>query len=52
LILGTGGAAAAVEYVLQILSIAYTFVSRIANEEKGILSYAEITESIIEKTRL
>ena len=45
LILGTGGAAAAVEYVLQKLNISYKFVSRIKQENNFI--YNELSEVVI-----
>jgi shikimate dehydrogenase len=53
LILGTGGAAAAVEWVLQKLNISYQFVSRQTNlkksddEMEATLSYHQLTASII-----
>lgn len=58
LILGTGGAAAAVEWVMQNLNIQYQFVSRNAihhNEEANqanLISYEQLTDSIIEKHTL
>lgn len=45
LILGTGGASKAVEYVLKKLNIHYKYVSRIANND--IISYQDINEEII-----
>jgi len=45
LILGTGGAAAAVEYVLQKLAIDYTFVSR--TKQADTLTYAELNEAVM-----
>lgn len=45
LILGTGGAAAAVEWVLKKLGISYQFVSR--TESKGVLTYGSLDASII-----
>jgi shikimate dehydrogenase len=45
LIFGTGGAAAAVEWVLQKLGIAYQLVSRTASE--GCITYASLTHDII-----
>ncbi len=50
LILGTGGAAAAVEYVLQNLGIEYHFVSR--NPAPGQFSYAELNEAIMHQNKL
>ena len=49
LILGSGGAAAAVEFVLRKLNIPYCFVSRVGNEEKGVFSYEELTKEILEE---
>ena len=46
LIFGTGGAAAAVEWVLQNLGIAYQLVSRTASE--GCITYASLTPDVIE----
>jgi len=45
LIFGTGGAAAAVEWVLQKLGIAYQLVSRTASE--GCITYASLTHDIV-----
>lgn len=47
LILGTGGAASAVSYVLKKLNIEHKFVSR--NKEKKALNYSELNEEIIKK---
>lgn len=47
LILGTGGAAAAVEFVLQKLKIPYHFVSRKKDREDNILVYEELNETVI-----
>jgi shikimate dehydrogenase len=47
LILGKGGAAAAVEFVLRKLGIDYTFVSRIGNAASGILSYEDLSPEIL-----
>lgn len=49
LILGTGGAAAAVEYTLQKLGIEYSFVSRSSNTEENILGYADLDEGIMQR---
>ena len=46
LILGTGGAAAAVEWVLTKLNIHYQFVSRTA--KPGVINYSDISPSIME----
>ncbi len=50
LILGSGGAAMAVEYVLGRLGIEYKIVSRRGGE--GRLSYEEVTKEVIESSRL
>lgn len=50
LILGTGGAADAVEYVLQTLNIPYQLVSR--TEKEDILSYERLTEDLINESLL
>jgi len=47
LILGTGGAAAAVEYTLQKLQIDYSFVSRTANKEQNILGYGDLNADVM-----
>jgi len=49
LILGTGGAAAAVEFVLGKLQIPYSFVSRAANPGKNMLGYDDITAEILQQ---
>lgn len=49
LILGSGGAAAAVEFVLRKLNIDYRFVSRNKSIETNNLTYAELTPEIIEE---
>ena len=46
LILGTGGAAKAVEWVLKILNIEPVYVSRTPNNS-GILSYTDLTKEVI-----
>ena len=50
LILGTGGAAKAVEYILNTLGITYQYVSRTPGPNR--LGYAQLTESIIHESRL
>jgi len=50
LILGTGGASKAVEYVLRKLDIAYMFVSR--NAGHGVLRYEEVTDDILRRHTL
>ncbi|MGI8893843.1 MAG: shikimate dehydrogenase family protein [Bacteroidia bacterium] len=50
LILGTGGAAGAVAYVLKKFNIDYKFVSR--NKEKKFLHYSDLTEETIRKNKL
>jgi len=58
LILGTGGAAAAVEWVMQNLKIQYQFVSRNAlphndnGSQTNLIGYDQLTESIIEQHTL
>jgi len=58
LILGTGGAAAAVEWVMQNLKIQYQFVSRNAlphndnASQTNLIGYDQLTESIIEQHTL
>lgn len=47
LILGTGGASSAVEFVLKQLNIAYYFVSRTKDESKNILGYADVNEALL-----
>ncbi len=49
LVLGTGGASAAVEYVLKKLGIEYALVSRTSNAAKNVLGYDNITKAVIEK---
>jgi shikimate dehydrogenase len=50
LILGTGGASAAVEYVFQQLNISYQFVSRNASEEA--ICYLDLTKNILDSYQL
>jgi shikimate dehydrogenase len=50
LILGTGGAAKAVEFVLKRNQIHYTYVSRSRSQNN--LTYEELTPSIVEKAKL
>jgi shikimate dehydrogenase len=50
LILGTGGSSKAVQYVLSLLNITYTFVSR--TKTTNTLLYAEVDKNIIEDTTL
>ncbi len=52
LILGTGGAAAAVEFVLNKLSIEYRFVSRTKNKDGNILSYNDLNKTIMEQYQI
>jgi len=47
LILGTGGAASAVEFVLHKLQIDYLFVSRTKNIEKNILEYNDVDAALM-----
>jgi len=50
LILGTGGAALAVEYVLRKLSIPYKFVSR--NKTQGHFIYEELNEAVMQQYQI
>jgi shikimate dehydrogenase len=50
LILGTGGASKAVEYVLRKLGIAYRYVSRKAGD--GVLSYEEVNADMLRDCKL
>ncbi len=52
LILGTGGAASAVAYVLDKLRINYHFVSREKKSIQNVISYKDLTEKIIQKNLL
>lgn len=52
LVLGTGGSAAAVEFVLQKLGIAYQFVSRQKDAENKNLTYAELSANVMEACTL
>ena len=52
LILGTGGAAAAVEYVLKKLKIDYLFVSRNKQREENILTYEEVNMEVLNEYKL
>lgn len=52
LILGTGGAAAAVKYVLDILKINWLNVSRNADAANDIITYHDIDEALINKYHL
>lgn len=52
LVLGTGGAAKAVVYALQQLNISYKIVSRNANPEANVISYAQLTNDIIASHKL
>lgn len=47
LVLGTGGAAAAVQFVLEKLGLPFAYVSRTANPESNILCYDDVTEEVI-----
>lgn len=50
LILGTGGASAAVEYVFQQLHITYRFVSRTASQD--VITYQELNKEILDSHQL
>lgn len=47
LVLGTGGAAAAVEFVLNKLSIEFLFVTRHSKTGKNVISYSDITSEMV-----
>ncbi len=49
LILGTGGAAAAVEFVLQRLQLPYAYVSRNTDKAANILGYGDLTAGIMQQ---
>lgn len=49
LVLGSGGAAAAVEHVLRKLNIDYYIVSRRADTGKNILGYADLNKELVNK---
>jgi len=52
LILGTGGSAAAVEFVLNKLAIEFLFVSRTRNDVANVITYDQISNEIIDNYRL
>jgi len=52
LILGTGGASSAVEFVLEKLNIDYSFVSRKKDKAKNILGYDNLNEELISKYKI
>jgi shikimate dehydrogenase len=52
LILGTGGAAAAVEYVLKELGIKFLYVSRRNQPEDNYLTYEELTQEVLQEYTL
>ncbi|MFV0290328.1 MAG: shikimate dehydrogenase family protein [Mangrovibacterium sp.] len=52
LILGTGGAAKAVKYVLEKLNINVVLVSRASAKSHGVLSYEDLTEEVIHARKL
>ena len=47
LVLGTGGASKAVQYILHKCSVPFTLVSRVGQAEKGILNYAAVTQHLM-----
>jgi shikimate dehydrogenase len=47
LLLGTGGVSKAIQYALRDLDIAYTLVSRSANQAMGVLGYEQVTKQMI-----
>jgi shikimate dehydrogenase len=52
LVLGTGGASKAVQYVLQKINMPFTLVSRTANSKENIIGYEDITAEIINNNKL
>lgn len=52
LVLGTGGASKAVQYVLHQLQIPFTVISRKADSEKGILDYGALDKEILSHATL
>ena len=52
LVLGTGGASKAVQYVLQQLQIPFTIISRKADPQKGIASYGSLEKELLRKATL
>lgn len=52
LILGTGGASKAVAVALENLNISFQFVSRLAQNDLGIIAYDDVTSDIIKKHQL
>jgi shikimate dehydrogenase len=52
LVLGTGGASKAVQYVLQQLQIAFTVISRNADPAKGILAYEQLSGDDLQSATL
>ncbi|MFV0366273.1 MAG: shikimate dehydrogenase family protein [Mangrovibacterium sp.] len=52
LVLGTGGAAQAVVFILQKLGLEVTIVSRNANPSKGIISYEQLTPEVMTSHKL
>jgi shikimate dehydrogenase len=52
LILGTGGASKAVEYVIKKLGLAYRFVSRRPRPDTNDLSYAQVDEALLRASTL
>jgi shikimate dehydrogenase len=52
LILGTGGAASAVEFVLKKLKINYRFVSRTKDDEKKIIGYDDLDNEVMSRYQI
>lgn len=52
LVLGTGGSAAAVEFVLKKLGIDFLFVSRNRQPDKSILAYEDVSSEILNEYKL
>ncbi len=52
LILGTGGASKAVQYILKKLAIPFKLVSRVKNNEEGMITYSELDEKIMNEYKI
>lgn len=52
MILGTGGASAAVAYILRKLGWKYNFVSRYDQKRQDVISYSDLTSEIMSATQL
>lgn len=52
LVLGTGGASKAVQYVLASLGVPFTVISRQTDNSRNIISYEQLTPAVLEQSRL